>query len=151
MADSGLLKVWPSAGGPGELRWHRQPVLSVLRGIVSRGPLTVEQEYVRHCRPGEVSMTYSVTRGSFHVGTVYMTVGPHRMVVQAVSRHEMGRPAVEWKWYGRRPRKGTTPDGRKAIMAVVRPRLKFRRLGVRIRKALAGMDDGPCVRRVMES
>lgn len=167
MAEPELLKVWYSVDDSeavGTLKWNRQPVLSVLRGIVAgRQRLEVRQERV--CSHGQwrMSLEYGVSRGGERIGTVNVEVGPRSVAIRVYSVHPglfdglgplPGRVSVvKWDWNGRAFGRSWSWDGSRIwkVTPKPRPRPKFRRLGTRIRKVLLEYDDMPCVEQVMLS
>lgn len=180
MAESEFLKIWYSvnstgieiagcseldASPPGTLKWHRQPVLSILRGISSgSNQLNVNQEFMRSHNRSRSSLEYRVSRGGFRIGIVNVEVGLHSVVVRAYSVHPslfdgLGSydgpdpilPVVKWNWNDRAFERSRSRNGRKiwSVPPVLRP--KFRRLGTRIRKVLLELDNGACIERVMNS
>lgn len=153
MADLDLLKTLRYDGEMtiiGTLRWNRQPVLSILRGVESHGNLVVERDPIQSSNPSRAALHYKVSREGVRVGTVRITVGPRSVSVQAESVHDPERP-VHWDWNGRALGKSRSWDGKVMWSVKPRPRPKFRRFGLRIRKTLLELDNPACVERVMES
>ncbi len=159
-----FLKVWYSVDDMevvGTLKWHRQPVLSVLRGVTGGCQcLEIKRETTRSYDRWRVSLEYRVSRGGVRIGTVNVEVGPRSVMVKAYSVHRApeiydGRDVdlanIKWDWNGRALGRSRSRDKKRIWKISPRPRPKFRRLGTRIRKMLLELDDMACVERVMES